>query len=90
MYPRRTSIVKKARIKKARIRYKLFLEVKETLLDKDLQNREEGKTQKGRTKTKNSKTNSMNKSDSISLVQQPSSVKCMIAKHLSQLGFSIQ
>jgi hypothetical protein len=86
MYPRRTSIVKKARIKKARIRFKLFLEVKETLL----QNREEGKTQKGRTKTKNSKTNSMNKSDSISLVQQPSSVKCMIAKHLSQLGFSIQ
>jgi hypothetical protein len=49
MYPRRTSIVKKARIKKARIRFKLFLEVKETLL----QNREEGKTQKGRTKTKN-------------------------------------
>jgi hypothetical protein len=40
-------------------------------------------TQKGRNKTKNNQTRSMNESDSLSLVQGSLTVKCMIVSNLS-------
>jgi hypothetical protein len=39
----------------------------------------------GRTIMKTTKSSSMNKSDSLSLVQGPSTVTCMAATYLSQL-----
>ncbi len=43
-----------------------------------------GKTQEGRTRMK--RTSSMNSSDSLSLVQGPSTVTCIIVTSLSQLN----
>jgi hypothetical protein len=50
-----------------------------------LRTEEQGRkeTQKGRNKTKNNQTRSMNESDSLSLVQGSLTVTCMIVSNLS-------
>ncbi len=60
--------------------FKLFLEVKETLPEKDFQNQEE--QHRSKELTWNHKTSNMNKSDSLSLVQELSTM----VTYLSQLG----
>jgi hypothetical protein len=52
---------------------KLFIKVKEKLPDKDSRPGRRN-SQKGRTKTKNNMTISMNRSNSLTLVQLPSTV----------------
>jgi hypothetical protein len=62
--------------------FKLFLEVKEKLPEKNFQNQEEHRSKE---LTWNHKTSNMNKSDSLSLVQELST----ILTYLSQLGLGL-
>jgi hypothetical protein len=71
--------------KKARTRFKPFLQVKARLPDKDSRTRKKKEHKRVELKQTTTILVAWNKSESLSLVQGPLTVRCMTAMYLSQL-----